>query len=171
MTLKQLEAFYWAATCSSFLVASERVHLTVSSLSKRIAELEASLGVELFDRSKRSAELTVYGQNLLPRIQELLRAAADVQQAAVVRPGLRGRCRIGMGELSGITWLPSLVAMARNLHPDLMLEPTIDVGESLERRLRAGELDFVVVAVCRRLSEGQPPPQVTQRRVPRRFRQ
>lgn len=50
MTLKQLEAFYWAATCVNFTVAAERVHLSVSSLSKRIAELEASLGVELFDR-------------------------------------------------------------------------------------------------------------------------
>ena len=44
MTLKQLEAFYWAATCASFAVAAERLHLSVSSLSKRIAELEEALG-------------------------------------------------------------------------------------------------------------------------------
>ena len=43
MTLKQLEAFYWAATCASFAVAAERLHLSVSSLSKRIAELEQAL--------------------------------------------------------------------------------------------------------------------------------
>ena len=51
MTLKQLEAFYWAATCASFAVAAERLHLSVSSLSKRIAELEDALGRPLFDRS------------------------------------------------------------------------------------------------------------------------
>ena len=54
MTLKQLEAFYWAATCASFAVAAERLHLSVSSLSKRIAELEA-LGQLLFDRSGHKA--------------------------------------------------------------------------------------------------------------------
>jgi DNA-binding transcriptional LysR family regulator len=69
MTLKQLEAFYWAATCLNFSVAAERVHLSVSSLSKRIAELEASLGVQLFDRSGRAAELTPQGEQLLPRIR------------------------------------------------------------------------------------------------------
>ena len=67
MTLKQLEAFYWAATCVNFTVAAERVHLSVSSLSKRIAELEASLGVDLFDRSGRSAKLTAQGSGCCRR--------------------------------------------------------------------------------------------------------
>lgn len=79
MTLKQLEAFYWAATCLNFSVAADRVHLSVSSLSKRIAELEASLGVQLFDRSGRAAELTPQGEQLLPRIRELLHGAAQLR--------------------------------------------------------------------------------------------
>lgn len=51
MTLKQLEAFYLAATLGSFSLAAQRAHVTQSSLSKRIAELEAYLGTGLFDRS------------------------------------------------------------------------------------------------------------------------
>ncbi|MGU4703868.1 LysR family transcriptional regulator, partial [Burkholderia cepacia] len=39
-TLKQLDAFYWAATCANFSTAAQRLHLSVSSLSKRINELE-----------------------------------------------------------------------------------------------------------------------------------
>ncbi len=109
MTLKQLEAFYWAATCLNFSVAADRVHLSVSSLSKRIAELEASLGVQLFDRSGRAAELTPQGEQLLPRIRELLHGAAQLREAAGRSVGLQGRCRIGFGELSGLTWLPRLV--------------------------------------------------------------
>jgi DNA-binding transcriptional LysR family regulator len=61
MTLKQLEAFYWAATCASFAVAAERLHLSVSSLSKRITELEDALGQPLFDRSGHKAALTDAG--------------------------------------------------------------------------------------------------------------
>ncbi|WP_152412401.1 LysR family transcriptional regulator, partial [Yersinia pestis] len=33
MTLKQLEAFYWAARCSNFSIAAERLHISISSLS------------------------------------------------------------------------------------------------------------------------------------------
>ena len=146
MTFKQLEAFYWAATCLSFSVAAERVHLSVSSLSKRIAELESSLGVPLFDRSKRSATLTARGQLLLPRIRELLHAAAQLEQAAGRDAGLQGRCRIGVGELSALTWLPSLIRRAQELHPALQIEPRSDIGQALEQRIETGELDCLVIA-------------------------
>jgi hypothetical protein len=89
MTLKQLEAFYWAATCLNFSVAAERVHLSVSSLSKRIAELEASLGVQLFDRSGRAAELTPQGEQLLPRIRELLQARPSCARPRAAAWGCR----------------------------------------------------------------------------------
>ena len=65
-SIKQLEAFWWAATCANFATAAERVHLSVSSLSKRIAELEATLGQSLFDRSGHRAALTEAGERLLP---------------------------------------------------------------------------------------------------------
>ncbi|CPJ43778.1 LysR family transcriptional regulator [Bordetella pertussis] len=76
MTLKQLEAFYWAATCASFAVAADRLHLSLSSLSKRIAELESALGLDLFDRSGHRAVLTAAGERLLPQARDLL-ASAD----------------------------------------------------------------------------------------------
>jgi DNA-binding transcriptional LysR family regulator len=146
MTLKQLEAFYWAATCLNFSVAAERVHLSVSSLSKRVVELEASLGVQLFDRSGRSAVLTPHGEQMLPRIRELLHSASQLQQAAGRTVGLQGRCRLGFGELSGLTWLPKLVQKVAELHPALQLEPHADIGQVLEQRIVDGDLDCVVIA-------------------------
>ena len=41
--LKQIEAFYWAANLGSFSIAATRLHVTQSSLSKRIAELAATV--------------------------------------------------------------------------------------------------------------------------------
>ena len=43
-TIKQLEAFPSAASCANFASAAERLHLSVSSLSKRLAELERKGG-------------------------------------------------------------------------------------------------------------------------------
>lgn len=146
MTLKQLEAFYWAATCANFAIAAERLHLSVSSLSKRITELEESLGIPLFDRSGHRAALTDAGQGLLPRALDLLDSAAAIRNAFAPTTGLVGRCAFGVGELSALTWLPRFIAQARAQHPELVLEPYVDVGAVLEARVDSGELDFAIIA-------------------------
>lgn len=146
MTLKQLEAFYWAASCASFAMAAERVHLSVSSLSKRVAELEASLGQPLFDRSGHRAQLTDAGTRLLPLAGALLQQADRVRQDLGASTGLRGPCRIGAGELSALTWLPGLVAALAQAHPKLEVVVQVDIGETLAERLDSGELDVAVIA-------------------------
>ncbi|WP_154588060.1 LysR family transcriptional regulator, partial [Bordetella pertussis] len=93
MTLKQLEAFYWAATCASFAVAADRLHLSLSSLSKRIAELESALGLDLFDRSGHRAVLTAAGERLLPQARDLLASADRMRHphfAWVAAPSVAG---------------------------------------------------------------------------------
>lgn len=145
-SIKQLEAFWWAATCANFTTAADRVHVSVSSLSKRIAELESVLGQPLFDRSGHRAVLTEAGERLLPAALDVLQAMAALGQAVDARAALTGRCRFGVGDLSALTWLPAFVAAARQAHPHLALEPVVDVGSVLERRLDDGELDFAVIA-------------------------
>ncbi|MDQ7989451.1 MAG: LysR family transcriptional regulator [Candidatus Dactylopiibacterium sp.] len=145
-TLKQLEAFWWAATSASFATAAERLHLSVSSLSKRIHELETALGCALFDRSGQRAALTADGRWLLPEAVRLLEGMAALQAGLVRRSPLAGRCRFGVGELSALTWLADFVAEVTARHPALALEPCVDVGGVLERRLADGELDFAVIA-------------------------
>ena len=146
MTLKQLEAFYWAATSASFLVAAERLHVSQSSLSKRISELEAQLRQPLFDRSGHRAALTEAGRQLLPLARRMLGLAEEVRSLSGEGDAVRGHCRFGVGELAALTWLPDLVAYIRTRYPELVLEPCVDLGAALERRLESGELDFAVVA-------------------------
>jgi DNA-binding transcriptional LysR family regulator len=146
MTLKQLEAFYWAATCANFAIAAERLHLSVSSLSKRIVELEQSLGVMLFDRGGHRATLTQAGQELLPRALDLLDGAAAIRNTVVTNAGLVGRCAFGVGELSAMTWMPRFISQVRAQYPKLVLEPYIDVGAALETKVDNGELDFAIIA-------------------------
>ncbi|WP_413463316.1 LysR family transcriptional regulator [Acidovorax radicis] len=146
MTLKQLEAFYWAATCSSFAMAAERVHLSVSSLSKRIAELESSLGQPLFDRAGHRAALTEAGTRLLPLAGALLQQADLLQQEMGHTTGLRGPCRLGVGELTALTWLPRWVSAIASAHPQLDVSVHVDVGGALAERLDKGELDVAVIA-------------------------
>lgn len=146
MTLKQLEAFYWAATCSTFAMAADRVHLSVSSLSKRIVELETSLGQTLFDRGGHRAALTDAGTRLLPLAGALLQQAERLRQDIGEARGLAGPCRIGVGELTALTWLPRLVNALREAHPKLDVSVHVDIGEALAERLDRGDLDVAVIA-------------------------
>ncbi|AOJ05935.1 LysR family transcriptional regulator [Burkholderia mayonis] len=145
-TLKQLDAFYWAATCANFSTAAQRLHLSISSLSKRINELEQVMGRMLFDRSGHRAVLTEDGETLLPAAVRVLESVAALQDAFAEDKGLTGRLRFGVGELSALTWLPRFVAAVQKLHPQLILEPYVDVGAALEDKVDAGELDFAVIA-------------------------
>lgn len=146
MTLKQVEAFYWAATLANFSLAAQRLHVSQSSLSKRIGELETVLGKPLFDRSGHRSVLTHAGETLLPVARRLLRAAEDCRGAIGDAAAVRGVCRFGVGELAALSWLPRFVARARTVFPELVLEPHVDLGRALEERVESGELDFAVVA-------------------------
>lgn len=146
MTLKQLQAFYWAAVSASFQVAAERLHISQSSLSKRVAELESELRKPLFDRSGHRATLNEVGEQLLPLAQRILGLTDEVTALLADERAIRGRCRFGVGELAALTWLPLLVAHVNDHHPELALEPFVDVGLGLEQRVDEGEFDFAVIA-------------------------
>ena len=134
-SIKQLDAFWWAATSANFVTAAERLNLSVSSLSKRISGLESLLGETLFDRSGHKASLTDAGERLLPGALTVLNAVAALRQDLGRAGVITGHCRFGVGDLSALTWLPSFVASVRQAHPDLQLEVVVDFGGRLEQQL------------------------------------
>ena len=76
-----------------------------SAVSTAVGLLEADLGVELFDRSRRNATLTPAGEVLLQEALELLRQADGLQQRALsFASGQEARLSVALDEA-----LPSLV--------------------------------------------------------------
>lgn len=125
------------------------MHVSISSLSKRISELEQSLGKPLFDRNGQRAVLTDVGELFLPRAQALLQEAENMQRLVSQTREIRGVCRFGVGELTALTWLPKLIACAHKRYPGLRLEPSVDAGSSLgslEQKVFDGALDFAIIA-------------------------
>jgi DNA-binding transcriptional LysR family regulator len=144
MTLKQIEAFYWAANLGSFSIAALRLHVTQSSLSKRIVELEESVDAQLFDRSSKRAQLTEAGQRLLPLAGKMLDLKDQLEKEALSSASLGGVSRFGVSELVSLTWLPDFTRLVNQDHPALVLEPYVDLARNLERKVQRGELDFSI---------------------------
>lgn len=144
ITFKEIEAFYWTAALGSFNGAAVKLHITQSSLSKRVAELEDSIGTHLFDRSTKRVQLTDPGKRLLPLARQMLDLMESIYSHASATTRLTGECRFGISELGALTWLPDLVNEVRRLHPGLRLQPYVDLSKGLEKRVARGELDFAV---------------------------
>ncbi|MEV6967109.1 LysR family transcriptional regulator [Hamadaea sp. NPDC051192] len=87
MDLDAVRTFVAAADAGQFQDAAAALSITQQAVSKRIAALEKDLGVRLFNRTARGAQLTIDGQAFLPHAWELLRVEARAD--ASVRPGRR----------------------------------------------------------------------------------
>src|SRR6185437_16408873 len=85
--LDAVRTFVAAADGGQFQHAAADLAVTQQAVSKRIAALEKELGVRLFTRTARGAQLTIDGQAFLPHARELLRVAERAD--ASVRPGRR----------------------------------------------------------------------------------
>jgi DNA-binding transcriptional LysR family regulator len=85
--LDAVRTFVAAADAGQFSGAADGLSITQQAVSKRIAALEKDLGVPLFTRTARGAQLTIDGQAFLPHARGLLEA--EERAAASVRPGRR----------------------------------------------------------------------------------
>src|SRR6266487_3238118 len=87
VNLDAVRTFAAVADAGQFSEAAADLSITQQAVSKRIAALEKDLGVRLFTRTARGAQLTIDGQAFLPHARDLLQA--EQRAAASVRPGHR----------------------------------------------------------------------------------
>lgn len=142
MNLRNLETFVWVATLGSFTAAGDRLGATQPAISGRIAALEAELGVKLFDRVARRAQLTPAGHDLLPRAEQMMALAAEIEASAGGGETLRGNVRLGTSETLAHTWIPDLLRRLHGDYPDISVEIHVDLSVNLRDQLVARELDI-----------------------------
>ena len=126
--LQSLRVFIAVAEWGSLTRAAEHCQLTLSAVSKRIAELEAVADCALLARHARGVELTTAGRGLLAHATQLLdqvnRMASEMSDYAV---GVRGHVRIWANTSAIVQFLPG------DLKAFLAINPSVRI--SLEERL------------------------------------
>lgn len=145
ISLRQIEALYWIAELGTFEKAANKLNTTQSAISKRIQELEASVGLPLFDRSQRGARLTDQGEQLLALGCNMLDLQDRILGLKEGNAAPARRLRIGVTELSALTWLPRLVTAMRRDYPTVVVEPDVDLSRNLYERLLDNDLDLIVI--------------------------
>lgn len=140
--LRQWRQFVAVADELHFGRAALRLHMTQPPLTQAIAGLEQALGVRLFDRTKRSVQLTAAGTALLPDVRDLLaRAQALPAQARAAAAGEVGRLRLAFVSTVGFDLLPRWVRAFRQAWPSVALELIEATGDVQLEWLARGEID------------------------------
>jgi DNA-binding transcriptional LysR family regulator len=145
MDIDQARTFLTIAAHGSFLEAAGRLHVTQSTVSARIQNLEAELGVKLFIRNRAGAKLTQAGRRFLPHAKTLTltveQARHDVGLPSRYRASIRVGGRIALWE----DFLPNWVGWMRKTAPDVSIHSDIGFEEDLMSRLIEGTLDIGVM--------------------------
>jgi DNA-binding transcriptional LysR family regulator len=160
--LDAVRTFVTIADTGQFQKAATDLSLTQQAVSKRVAALEKDLGVRLFTRTPRGAELTIDGQAFLPHARELLRA--EDRALASVRPGRRA---LRVDVIGRRVSTAGLLRDFHRAHPETELDVVtlFDAAEAVAA-VRSGTIDATFRAVTmpgRQLPDGvratsSPPP-------------
>ncbi|OKL44901.1 hydrogen peroxide-inducible genes activator [Pseudovibrio exalbescens] len=147
-TLRQLQYFKALADNLSFSKAAQACHITQSTLSASIRQLEDILGCELVDRSGRTLVLTEAGETVLERACELLRDAEDlVNGTQTDDQPLNGRFRLGVIPSVAPYLLPRFLPSLRAQYPRLKLFLREDLTRNLVAGLKEGRVDAALIAL------------------------
>lgn len=141
--LADLRAFITAAELRSFAAAAKVLHLSLPAFSRRISNLEARLGVRLFDRTTRSMELTQLGRRFLREVTTLVRdldrSVLDLRDAAELEVG---DVTIGCVFSAVHHFLPPVIDAYRERHPNVLVRIIEQGADGVFASVKHGEADF-----------------------------
>jgi DNA-binding transcriptional LysR family regulator len=116
--MRGLQAFIGIAEQGSFGRAAGALHITQTGLTRRLQNLESSLGVRLVERTTRSLALTPIGRDFLPQarrlVSELAAALAEIRESG---KALRGEITIACVPTVGVQYLPRIIQQYSARHP------------------------------------------------------
>ncbi len=148
----------------NFARAAEEMKISQPSLTRGIAELERSLGVLLFDRTRRGALPTAFGRVLLERGESMLKSNADLRRELQLLAGLEaGSLAIGAGPFAGEISVAKAIARVVSAHPRLQIKFTVAEPEQVAEDVLAGRIDVGVASTVglegdvRLVAESLPP--------------
>ncbi|WBY03282.1 LysR substrate-binding domain-containing protein [Ramlibacter tataouinensis] len=142
MELRHLRYFVTLAECLSFTRAAERVHVTQSTLSHQIRQLEDEIGQPLFDRIGKRVVLTEAGESFLGYASKALREV-DAGLSHLMRAGdeLSGEVRIGATGTFNISFVPECLAVFLQRNPTVKVTVEELAADAIGQRLIDATLD------------------------------
>lgn len=147
-TIRQLECLVAVSDHGSFRKAATALGISQPALSAHVQGVEHLLGLQVFERDRRSVLVTPAGEDVVARAREALKAVDDVGETARRRgEPLVGTLRLGVIPTVAPYWLPALLPLVRTKFPRLELVLREEQTSRLLAQLSAGQLDVAMLAM------------------------
>ena len=155
-TLRQMRFLVALADTRNFSRAAEQCHVTQSTLSSGLKEMEGQLGIKVAERTTHSVLMTQEGSELANRARDILARVGDFEDFAhsASRKGIL-RLRLGAIPTVGPFLLPRALPKIRADLPVMNIYLREELTDSLVSGLVNGRLDLILIALPHDL-----PPQV-----------
>jgi len=148
MTLTEFRYIVAVARELHFGRAAEACHVSQPTLSVAIKKLEDELGVKLFERRQHDVSITPIGERVVAQARIVLEESETIRHLA--REGqddLKGQLRLGVIYTIGPYLLPQLIPEVHKQAPELKLLIEENFTDQLTEKLRAGELDLIIISL------------------------
>ena len=148
ITLKQLRYFEALAGQGHFGRAAEVCSVSQPALSMQIKELEAQLGMALFERGARQVRLTAFGEDFGRHARGVLRGAEELEEMArKAQEEFSGRLRLGVIPTIAPYLLPRIFKALAAKYPRLDIQVRETLTSKLLEELDEGRLDTAILAL------------------------
>ena len=140
-----LQVFRVVVEEGGIIRAARKLHRVPSNVTKRIKQLESSMGVTLFHRDRQRLHLSPTGELLRGYADRLVQLSEEAR-AAVSGTNPRGLLKLGALESTAASRLPGLLAAFHHRYPDVRLELTTGTNDFLVQAVAGRRLDAAFIA-------------------------
>ncbi|MEL4888024.1 LysR family transcriptional regulator [Pectobacterium betavasculorum] len=135
---ESLLAFITTVDAGSFSAAARRLHKSQSTISAAIANLEADLGLTLFDRSGHQPVLTLAGRKVLSHVQAILSASEELDELAIrLANHIEPRLTFVLSDIWQATHYEPVLQRFSHHFPDIEFECLVAEGDDVIDLLQA----------------------------------
>jgi DNA-binding transcriptional LysR family regulator len=145
MELADLLIFMTVVEQGGIVKAARRLHRVPSSVTMRVKQLEASVGVQLFYRDRQRLFLSPAGEVLLAYAEKLLRLSEEAKTAVSGSPP-SGVLKLGALESTAASRLPEVLAAYHHDYPNVHVELRTGTNDALTEEVAERRLDAAFVA-------------------------
>lgn len=155
MSIRRLRTLIAVDDHKTFSAAAEAVFVTHAAVSQQMRSLEEEWGIALFDRSRRSPELTPTGRALVARARDVVRAYDAILPSVLGDEGFRGEISLGAVPMTLTGLTPLSVRLLKDSYPDLHVRIVPGMTTGLIADVERGALDTAILS-----RQGPLPPEI-----------
>ena len=148
LTLKQIDYALAVAKNLHFKKAADECFISPSTLSNSISELEAQLGIKIFERNNKKVIVTSLGQEILNKARQIKLEVQNIHELAKNNSYALNR-NLSLGIIPTISpyFLPIILPKIQKEFPDLKLKIEESQSSQLTQKVREGDLDMAILAL------------------------